>query len=256
MTASQVRRIIAATLIALVALSGTTALGFWQYARAHRDDIAQQVLAEPAVPVQTLVQPGAYVPERAFTHAVAVRGTLHSDRAILSCERMQADGSSGCWLVAPVVLGDAAPAITMVLGFVPSADATRELDAVRALGQVHTDLVGRLQPGEVFERGNAIMRPTDRIDFIAVNDLAMLWDTPLHDGYVVLEGRPQGNAVHLQAVTSSLIAPPSGITWRNLFYAWQWWAFAAFVLFLLARYVMDVRRESVPIPASDDEETS
>ena len=232
-------------LAAVVGLSGTTALGFWQYARAHRDDISRQVLTAPAVPVDRLVAPGNYVPESAFAHAVSVTGVIHGKQALSSCGRAEVGQGDGCWIIAPVTIKPGL-AITVVLGFAESALVEANLEAVQRALPSPTTLTGRLQPAEIAERGRAILRPSTSIDAINVNELAIRWQTDLLDGYVVLDPAYQGITP-----TAALITPPSGITWRNLIYAWQWWAFAAFVLFLLTRYIIDVRAEAPTLSQPD-----
>ena len=109
MTKSQARRIAAATLIAIIGFSSMSALGFWQYSRAHRDDIATRILAEPPVPVASLTRTATYVPETGFAHSVTVQGTMMDSKALATCGRLQSDGRSGCWIIAPV--GDERSAI-------------------------------------------------------------------------------------------------------------------------------------------------
>ncbi len=252
MTRSQRRRIATASLLALIGLSGTTALGFWQYSRAHRDDIVRAVLAAPAVPVTALVHPADFVPETAFARlATLPDAVLHADRALLTCGRVEA-GRSGCWVIAPV---QAAPglAMTVVLGVADDADAGRVLAAVRALGTRSGTWAGRVQPAEISDRTMAALRPSDRVSSINVGELAMRWDTSLLDGYLVLDSSVDVPGLR-HDLTSPLIEPPSGITWRNLLYAWQWWTFAAFVAFLLARYIIDVRNEPRTMGAHGPEE--
>lgn len=224
--------------MALVGLSGTTALGFWQYSRAHRDDISQQVLAANPVPVESLVPAGSYVPEAAFGHAAEVAGNLRLDLTLETCGH-PAHGTPGCWLIAPVVPSNGDPASVVVVGWVPVESFDAPVQSVRERGAQAIDARGRLQPAELIDKGKAILQPSETVTAINVNELAMRWDMPLLDGYVVLDTQIVG-----APFTSALILPPSGITWRNLIYAWQWWAFAAFVLFLLARYVIDVRHET------------
>ena len=84
MTASQIRRIVAATLVALIALAGLTSLGFWQYARAHRDDISRRVAAEQPAQLMHVLAPGDYMPDSLFTRAVIVKGTLQASSAVAS----------------------------------------------------------------------------------------------------------------------------------------------------------------------------
>lgn len=253
MTRSQVRRIAGATLLALVALVVTSALGVWQYSRAHRDDIATQTLAAKAVPVQSLVKGQQYVPERAFGRQVWVaRGTLEVQQSLLSCGRVER-GLDGCWVIAPLHIGDIAN-ITVYVGFTPNAEADATLAALRAWkGLTEASFSGRLQPGELIDRGHAVLEPSTRVQSVNVNELAMRWNVNLLDGYIVLDSAPQVAGL-TPGVTSELILPPSGITWRNLFYAWQWWTFAAFVLFLLWRYIGDVRADGRSIAAPDVEE--
>lgn len=251
MSRSQLQRIAIATLVAIVGLVGTSALGVWQYSRAHRDDISKQVLAATPVPVESLIVPTQYLLESNFAREVLVTGKFIPDLALLSCERVEA-GVDGCWVIAPVLVDNARIGITAVLGFVQSAEADRVLAEIRA---TEADLVafrGRLQPGEVIERTHAILKPVDRVPYIAVNELAERWRSQMLDGYVVLNP-PQ----FARAIDSPLILPPSGITWRNLVYAWQWWAFTAFIAFLLFRYIVEVRAEqSHTISTSQTEEQS
>lgn len=245
MTRAQAQRIAVASLVALIGLSGTTALGFWQYTRAHRDDISARVIAAPAKPLRALVRPAQYVPEAAFAHRVSLRGRLSTTDALLSCSRHERTNDD-CWIVAPVRLSPEL-ASTAVIGFTSRADATATLQRLRAARIPLEVWQGRLQPGELIDRGRALLPPSESIASLNINELALRWRTNLLDGYVVLSTPVVLDGLD-QAFTSALILPPSGITWRNLFYAWQWWAFAAFVLFLLARYIIDVRAEAPTLP--------
>ena len=111
-------------------------------------------------------------------------------------------------------------------------DCAKRLAEVRAFGSQDMDVKGRLQPAEVMVRPPAMLTPADDIPYISTNELVMRWQLPLLDGFVMKDG-----------VGMTLVTPPSGISWRNLMYAWQWWAFAAFIVFLLTRYILDVRAE-------------
>ena len=250
LTRSQLRRIAIATLVAFVGLSGTTALGFWQYSRAHRDDISKQVLAARAVAVEQLVTPETYVPESAFAHAVSLEGTLRLDLALEACGHPQ-QGDQGCWLIAPVEPATSGLASVAVLGWYPIDANDVTVRSVRDRGPQAVSARGRMQPAELIDKGKAIMQPSETVASINVNELAMRWSMPLLDGYVVLDEPVVGSRV-----TAPLILPPSGITWRNLIYAWQWWAFAAFVLFLLTRYIIDVRSEAPTIPTAQDAQSA
>ena len=227
LTRSDWARIAIASVLALAALGVASGLGLWQYSRAHRDDITKQVLAAPAVPVQSLVKPEQYVFEFDFGHAVTVTGTLDGTKALMSCGR----ANDACLLLAPVAVAPS-HSVVVVTGEYGRSEAAQQLTQLRARGPQDVALTGRLQPAEVMTRPAAMLTPTDDVQFINTNELVLRWGLPLLDGYVVQDG-----------VDLTLVTPPSGISWRNLGYAWQWWAFAAFIVFLLMRYILDVRSE-------------
>lgn len=222
-------RIAFASVLALVALVVVSGLGLWQYGRAHRDDITRQVLAASPVPVQSLVQPAAYVPESVFGHAVTVTGTLVGARALMSCGRLE----PACIVFAPVRV-NGTPEVTVVTDACTRDACEQRMAAIRGAGDQDVDLSGRLQPAETMTRPSSMVAPADMVPFINTNDLVMRWGTALFDGFVVKDG-----------VDIALVTPPAGVSWRNLTYAWQWWAFAAFIVFLLARYIIDVRADSI-----------
>ena len=228
LTRSDWARILIASLLALAALVVVSGLGLWQYARAHRDDITKQVLAAPAVPVQSLVKPANYVSEFDFGHAVTVNGTLDAAKALMSGNR---DGR--CLVFAPVAV-DAQHSVVVVLGSYGMNGCASQLTQVRTQGSQQIALQGRLQPSEIIDRPRALRVPTDDVRYISTNELVLHWGTALLDGYVVKDG-----------VDVQLVTPPAGISWRNLAYAWQWWAFAVFIGFVLIRYILDVRADSI-----------
>ena len=229
LTRSDWARIAIATVLAFGALVVVSALGLWQFERAYRDDITQEVLARPAVSVQSLMQPATYVNEFDFAHAVTVDGMRDGAKALLSCDRP----GDHCWLVAPVAV-NSTHSVIVVFDDVERASATSALADMRASGMTSVTVKGRLQPAEIMLRPQAMLAPADDIAFISTNELVMRWQQALLDGFVVADG------VDYEPVT-----PPSGISWRNLAYAWQWWTFAAFVGFLLVRYILDVRADSI-----------
>lgn len=228
LTGSDWARIAIASVLALAALAVASGLGLWQYSRAHRDDITKQVLAAPAVPVQSLVEPAAYVSEFDFAREVTMSGTLDGARTLMSCGREY----DKCILLSPLALRGIPQSVVVVTDMCDITECTKRLKDVRVFGPQDMDIKGRLQPAEVMVRPSAMLKPANDIPYISTNELVMRWRLPLLDGFVVKDG-----------VGMTLVTPPSGISWRNLMYAWQWWAFAAFIVFLLTRYILDVRSE-------------
>lgn len=226
LTRSDWARIAAATVLALLALIVVSALGLWQFDRAYRDDITQQVLAAPAQPVQALVAPASYLPEFDFAHAVTVAGIVDPTRALLSCQ-----DAGTCLLLAPVQISPQQH-VAVVFSSHTRPDSASALAEFRATASRDVTVSGRVQPSEAIIRPNALLERADEISLITTNELVLRWGIALLDGYVVADG-----------VNVELNLPPSGISWRNLGYAWQWWSFAAFIVFLLGRYVLDVRND-------------
>ena len=232
-TRSDWARIAAATLLALLALVVVSALGLWQFDRAYRDDIRQQVLAAPAKPVQSLVSPESYLPEFDFAHAVTVQGRVAPEQALLSCRE-----NEQCLLLAPVRVTPQHH-VAVVFSSVDRAASASALAAFRASTARDVAVVGRLQPSEAIIRPNALLQRVDDMALITTYELVLRWGLALLDGYVVADD-----------VNVELNLPPSGISWRNLGYAWQWWSFAAFIVFLLGRYVFDVRNDRARVTRS------
>jgi cytochrome oxidase assembly protein ShyY1 len=225
-TRSDWARIAAATLLALLALVVVGALGLWQFDRAYRDDIREQVLGAPAQPVQSLVSPGSYLPEFDFAHAVTVAGRVQPEQALLSCRE-----NDQCLLLAPVQVTPQ-HYVAVVFESVARDASASALAEFRTGSARDVTLQGRLQPSEAIIRPNALLQRADDIPLVTTNELVLRWGLPLLEGYVVSDG-----------LNVELNLPPSGISWRNLGYAWQWWSFAAFIVFLLGRYVLDVRND-------------
>ena len=228
LTRSDWARIAIASVLALAALVVVSGLGLWQYGRAHRDDITKQVLAAAAVPVQSLVKPASYVSEFDFAREVTLSGTLNGAKTLMSCGRV----NGSCILISPLELRGTLHSVAVVTDICDRARCAARLAEVRAFGPQDMDIKGRLQPAEVMVRPAAMLPATEEIAYISTNELVIRWQIPLLDGYVVKDG-----------VDITLVTPPSGISWRNLMYAWQWWTFAAFIVFLLTRYILDVRAE-------------
>jgi cytochrome oxidase assembly protein ShyY1 len=91
-----------------------------------------------------------------------------------------------------------------------------------------------------------------RIDGLETSALVNAFPMDLYDGYVVLtDSVPPSRLVR---VTPPL---PSASQWaglRNLLYAFQWWLFAAFVVFMTWRMIAD-RTATVPAEPTSDRST-
>lgn len=189
----------------------TAALGLWQYSVAHRDDVFKQVLAAPAVAVAQLVQPGQFLSESVYGRRVTAIGTVEPER----CADYQDAVTAQAGIVCPVLTDG--EWVAVLLPFRPSA------------GDFET--VGRLQPAQTAFGATARYAPGPVIDLISTAELANRWQRDVADGFVVSDD--------MGWQQSQLLWPPAGIALRNLLYAWQWWIFAAFALFIWGRYLRD-----------------
>lgn len=75
-----------------------------------------------------------------------------------------------------------------------------------------------------------LFRSAAVVKAINTDDLVLRWKADVRDGYVLVT----------RDVSKELfVLPPVGIDIRNLFYAWQWWLFAGFTIFIYSRFVQD-----------------
>lgn len=237
-------RIITWTLVMVAALVATGALGVWQYSVAHRDDVAKAVLAAEAVGMSDVHDLGSYVQEQTYGQLVALQGQLDCSRAM----RVEFEGNIPAWIVCPLSLVDGS-VVAVVLG---KASLSTPLPTIKDMVAV----VGRLQPAQDTSQLTPLYEPSANVDYLNTDELVLRWRSDVLDGYVVTtklseSGRPltfEGISLLPQ---SSLVLPPVGIELRNLLYAWQWWFFAAFAIFLWGRFIRDEFAPETSAPPQD-----
>lgn len=220
-------RMLSATLFMLLALSATAALGAWQYSNSQREDIIDQVLAADPVEIGSIHTLGEYVPESRYGQLVKLTGFLDCRQdVIVTTIESQPD-----WQVCPLQLND-----TTKVAIVVSAGGVTDFF-------MEVSLVGRLQPAQDTSQLSALYEPTDSVEFMNTDELVLRWRSDVLDGYVVASTitTEAGQSLVNKPVLgrAALVLPPVGIELRNLFYAWQWWIFAGFAVFLWAKFVRD-----------------
>jgi cytochrome oxidase assembly protein ShyY1 len=211
-------RILIATFLALFSLVVTAALGVWQYSRAYRADVEAQILNAKTVELETVSKLGEYVPENFYGQKVVVNGELVCDHTF----KNQIPTQGIDWNVAAIKLADdSLIAIASVANYCE----------LQSGGETWT---GRIQPAQDFKQLPAAHIPAASVSAINTDDLVIRWKSNVRDGYLLVTREVPQNLV---------VLPPVGIDIRNLFYAWQWWIFAAFTIFLFSRFVRDELRE-------------
>lgn len=230
-------------LVALVAVLVCFLLGYWQYERAQRPD--RETITNPvedlasAERIDTLLEPGQYMPQAIANEAVTATGTYDTERQLLA-PALSPEGEEGYYVVVPLVVEDGV-AVVVNRGWIP-ADA---VDAVPPAPQGEVTVRGWLQmPQNEAYRGYSPIVPEGQVARISSALLVNEWPYRLYEGYVTLGEQtpptPAGADVALEEIPPP--DPPQETVWnfRNLSYAAQWWVFgAAAVVF----WVSLVRRE-------------
>jgi cytochrome oxidase assembly protein ShyY1 len=241
MTKQNWSRIVLVSLFMVVALIATAALGVWQYSIAHRNDISEQVLQAPTQSLNKVSAIGEYVGEQNY-------GQLTSTSGQLQCEDfawVTLDSQTPAWLVCPLLLDDNSK-IAVVLG------SATDMVIEDVLVNSEVNVTGRMQPAQDTSQLSPSYQPADMhsLEYLNTDDLVIRWMSDVRDGYVVataVESFDEESAFErLDRISdSALVLPPVGIEIRNLFYAWQWWLFAAFAIFIWYRFVRDELRANL-----------
>lgn len=224
-------------LAALALIAGTVVAGRWQYGvwQGHRVDQATKLEHAAPRPLTDVLGPDAAFPADAVGQPVTFTGRwMPEDTMYVAHRRLH--GRAGVWAVTPVAVcrgGCAgASAILVVRGFAPTPRAAPPAPSGRAR------VTGWLQPGE----GNEAPDPSPHDAVIprpSVVNAIPLVARDLYAGYVIARTAGAGPA-GLAAVTPSALPHPGALTGlRNLLYAFQWWLFTGFVVFLWWRFCRD-----------------
>lgn len=240
-----------AHLLAIVAFGAAAGLGYWQYDVWHDHRVAEQVdrTLAPPVPLAQVLGPDQPFPGNAVGQPVEVRGTWLTAATVLVEDRRDAAGAEGLWVVTPLTAGArTAPAVPVVRGWVPVGTDVAD---VPAPPEASGDVTGWLQPAE--GEGAQDEDTTDAVlPTLRISDLTQRVHQDLYGGYVIAKHPDAGLAA---ATLSQLPSVGAGTSLRNILYAFEWWFFAAFVLFMWWRHVAETTGERVPRPADDERAT-
>lgn len=225
-------------LVAVVAcvLLGRWQLGVWHH---HRSDSATAVTREQPVPLDDVLGPDAAFPGSGVGRPVVVQGRWDPAHTVFVSGRKHG-GRSGVWVVTPVITATGS-GIPVVRGWAPSPD-----EGVPAAPTGPASLVGLLQPSD--DTGATDSDPGDDvIPELSVTDLLPRAPYDLYGGYVVATDRslPSGGTPvtgmgGLSPVTAAhLPGADASTALRNLLYAFQWWIFGAFAVFMWWRWLQE-----------------
>jgi surfeit locus 1 family protein len=237
-------------LLALVIAGVMSVMGVWQLGvyRSKTEAATAKRVDEAPVALQSLFSIDDGLPSKAVGRRVTVDGTWGppADQVFVA-DRLQ-DSQNGFWVVTPVEVDDGA--VMVVRGWVPSVSdpaAQTPSGPVRLRGVVASseaeDSSGDAAKGRVL---SSLRIPT----------IVHLVNYRLYDGFVFQ------SSIEAGAVPSpgpAVVPPPpppvdhAGL--RNVAYAFQWWVFAAFTLWMWAKMVLDAHRGKDEESATDEDES-
>jgi surfeit locus 1 family protein len=223
----------------VVAVVATILLGRWQYDvwQSHRSDSAASVTREAPVPLDDVLGPDAAYPASGLARPVIVEGTWVPAQTVFVSGRRQA-GRTGYWVVTPVLTA-AGSEIPVVRGW------TTDPGSAPAAPHGRAALVGLLQPPQ--DTGAPDNHPHDRVlPELSITDLLQRTSRDLYGGYVVATDRSVPDAQAITGMTGLVPATPDQLpgagastALRNVLYAFQWWAFGAFFIFMWWRWLQE-----------------
>jgi surfeit locus 1 family protein len=230
------RRLLVSTLLMLIALGATAGLGIWQYTAAYRNDVVNEVEQRPAVDFVEISILGEYVLETNYGQSVMVEGELDCSQSF----NVTFDQQRSAWAVCPLYLADQT-AIAIAFQNLPE------------ISNGTTRIQGRLQPAQSTAALSPRYEPSPFVTDLNTDELALRWQVDTHDGYIAANDFEP--SIEAEFISPELyVWPPVGIQMRNLFYAWQWWIFAAFTLFIWAKFTLDDYR-ALKAPETSEAET-
>jgi surfeit locus 1 family protein len=240
----------AAHLLMVVAVVACVLLGRWQLGvwQDHRAENSQAVTREDPVPLDDVLGPDAAFPASGVGRPVEVQGRWDPTHTVYVADRPR-DGRTGVWAVTPVVTPTGS-AIPVVRGWAAGTGRAPAAPTGSAA------LVGLLQPSEDTGSPDSDTHD-DVIPELSITDLLPRASYDLYGGYVVATdralpsgGTPSTGMNGLAPVTAGhLPGADASTALRNLLYAFQWWVFGAFAIFMWWRWLQeDVLGRLSPTP--------
>ncbi len=219
--------------VLVVALVAAGWLGLWQYHgwQDRREAEARDLTNLDPVPLADAIGPDDPFPGKYVGQPVEVRGTWVPDATVTISGR-QHDGREGEWVVDFVdVDGSLLP---VVRGWAASGTPTPQVVPSPA-----ASVTGWLQPSE--SGGAPDDDPGDATyPQLRIADLAQRFDQDLYGAYVVQRDPEPG----LERADLDELPDASRFTAiRNLLYAFEWWFFGGFAVFVWWRWAQETTAE-------------
>ena len=233
--------------LAVLLAIGCIIAGRWQWSVAHdvaRREAVREVQERPVEPLDEVMQPHESFPDGGSGQRVTTQGEYTGDR-VLVVDRLL-EGERGRWVVERFVVDETDANLPIVRGWVPEG----EEPPPPPTGTV--DLVGSLAPKEAPDEGGL---PEGRMTSVDIAQLVNIWPGEIYTGFAfAMSEDGTARAPGLERVPPPL--PDTSLNVRNVMYAFQWWIFAAFPLWMWTKMVRQAARrdESTAESAVDTKE--
>lgn len=232
---------------------GFTILGLWQLdvARSSADREAAQIAqARGVVALPEVARPHTQLGPDAVGRFVVARGRYDETKQILVLPRRLGD-DVGMWVLTPLVVQDNGALLPVVRGFVTDPDR------VPAPPEGPVTVTGMLAPGEG-PPDRPVTLPAGQLPKVDLSLLVNRWPQDLYSGFVFATKEESASASSAAGSVEAIrrVPPPqagsTGVVWRNLAYALQWWLFAGFAIYMWWRMVGEDHRRTSGEGASSD----
>jgi surfeit locus 1 family protein len=235
-----------AHLLMVAAVAVATLLGLWQldvWNEARAAEASDLSRAEP-MPLSKAMDGDSPFPGQHLGRPVSFEGEWLPAGTLYVSDR-KVDGKRGYWVVTPVLVGDSA--MPVVRGWSPRPDAPRPNGPV--------EVEGWLQASE----GAGVSDPDPHDDVIPEMRIASIVehvDADLYSGYVVARDVSGESADLVPVPPGSVPSVSSSTSLRNLLYAFQWWVFGGFAIYIWVRWCRDVIEASRAEPVLSEQVAS
>ena len=215
-----------AHLLMVLAVASTVTLGIWQLHawEAGRAAEARDLSSAEPMPLDEAMSGDDPFPGEHLGQPVTFSGEWLGAATLYVADR-ELDGKRGYWVVTPVQVGGSA--MPVVRGWSAEPDSAIPRGSVEVRGWLQASEGAGAPDDDPHDDVIPEMRIASIVEHV---------DADLYSGYVVDQEPTPG----LAAVTPDSIPAVSSVTHlRNLLYAFQWWIFAGFALYIWVRWCRD-----------------
>ena len=226
-------RWIALLILLAVVVGGMGFAGLWQLNVAKDRGTNQEVAkapTKPVVPITELLKPHETFPAIESSRRVTAQGRYEPDKQFLVADR-RLDGQSGYWVVTPMIQRTTGARLVILRGFVTSPAAASKPT------RNDVTVTGGMAPGESPSVGTYPAGQSGSIDLPAkLNE----WGGDLYNAFLfAVEEKPNATDDSITRVPPPPPNPTHGFRFVNLMYAFQWWVFAIFAIYVFWRMLHD-----------------